>query len=144
VQGLLLWPCGTPPSVTMSAEAALVQHLRHLEERLAQPQVRRSPEDLSQLLAEDFREFGSSGRVFNKQQIIQALQEQRPCRLSLEDFQAVTLAPDVVLLTYRGCCQFQGSDTVLRSLRSSIWRKQNGSWQVVFHQGTPSAASQPV
>ena len=43
---------------------------RRLEERLLQPEVRQSAEAVADLLADDFIEFGSSGQVFNKQQII--------------------------------------------------------------------------
>ena len=120
----------------MEPEQALLDYLRQLEERLAQPEVRRSPEQLAELLADDFREFGSSGRVFTKAEIINALQDQAPCQLTLEDCRAVILAPDIVLLTYRGICRFAHSDKDSYSLRSSIWRRQNGRWQVLFHQGT--------
>ena len=122
----------------MNIERSLTEHLRQLEELLTQPAIRRSAQKLNELLADDFREFGGSGRIFDKQQIIDALQPQPPCELWLEDFQATGLAPDVVLVTYRGNCRFADSEKVSRSLRSSIWRNQNGRWKVVFHQGTPS------
>jgi hypothetical protein len=47
----------------MEADAALVRLLRDLEERLLRSDVRRSPTALGDLLADDFVEFGSSGRV---------------------------------------------------------------------------------
>ncbi|WP_375472314.1 DUF4440 domain-containing protein [uncultured Nostoc sp.] len=50
--------------------------LRELEERLLQPDVRKSAKDIMDLLADEFIEFGSSGRVFNKQQIIESLQNE--------------------------------------------------------------------
>ena len=49
------------------------EFLRRLEERLLQPEVRQSAEAVADLLADDFIEFGSSGQVFNKQQIIEGL-----------------------------------------------------------------------
>jgi hypothetical protein len=39
------------------------EQLYQLEQRLLQPEVRRSKDDLAILLADDFVEFGSSGRV---------------------------------------------------------------------------------
>jgi hypothetical protein len=116
----------------------LLEELRGLEELLAKPDVRRSPDELERLIADDFREFGGSGRIFDKKQIIAALQGQPRCELSLTDFQAVCLATDVVLVTYRGKAQFSESEKPLYSLRSSIWRRSDGKWQVVFHQGTPT------
>ncbi|WP_442949931.1 DUF4440 domain-containing protein [Nostoc sp.] len=43
-----------------------------MEERLLQPDVRKSAKDIIDLLADEFIEFVSSGRVFNKQQIIES------------------------------------------------------------------------
>jgi hypothetical protein len=28
-----------------------------------------------------------------------------------------------------------------RAFRSSLWRKQNGEWRIVFHQATPLPAT---
>jgi hypothetical protein len=123
---------------TMNADAALLEHLRKLEESMAKPEIRRSPERLALLLADDFQEFGGSGRVFDKGQIIDALQNQPAVQLWLDEFQVKCLAPEIALVTYRGNCRFPGSDKVSHSLRSSIWRKRDGRWEVVFHQGTPS------
>jgi hypothetical protein len=110
-------------------------HLRELEEKLLQLVVRRDPEAVSALLTDDFREFGSSGRIFNKQQILLALQES-PSQLSLRDFQATTLAPDVALVTYRAIRSHNPEQSAVQSLHSSIWAFRNARWQMVFHQGT--------
>jgi hypothetical protein len=122
----------------MSADPRLDEHLRYLEELMTRPETRRCPEELSRLLAEDFREFGGSGRVFDKRQIIDALRDQPPMDLWLEDFQVVQLAPGIALVSYRGNCRFSESGKVSRSLRSSIWRHRDDHWEVVFHQGTPA------
>jgi hypothetical protein len=45
--------------------------LRELEERLLASDVRSSREDVSDLLADDFVEFGRSGRVYDRQQTIE-------------------------------------------------------------------------
>ena len=117
--------------------------LRRLEEELLKPEVRRSPDQVGDLLSDDFVEFGSSGRVFNKQQVIEALEQEGPpdptIRLSVLDFVARRLASDVILVTYR-IIQEGGPGTRQESrLRSSIWKLIAGRrWQMVFHQGTPS------
>jgi hypothetical protein len=122
----------------MSNDPVLSEHLRKLEEAMMKPDIRQCPDALSRLLADDFREFGSSGRTFDKRQIIEALKNQPPVQLWLDEFQVMQLAPDAALVTYRGHSKFPGSDQVSHSLRSSIWRNRNGRWEVVFHQGTPS------
>ena len=121
------------------AEATL---LRRLEEEFLNPEVRRSPDQVGDLLSDDFVEFGSSGGVFNKQQVIAALEQEGlpdpTIRLSLVDFIARNLASDVMLVTYR-TIQEGGPGTRQESrLRSSIWKFIEGRWQMVFHQGTPS------
>src|SRR5437660_10990424 len=108
--------------------------LHELEERLSEPAVRRDPETVSALLADDFREFGSSGRIFNKQQILVALQEESPSQLALTDFQATALAPDVVLVTYQAMQRRNQQQSIVHSLRSYIWVFRNARWQMIFHQ----------
>jgi hypothetical protein len=115
--------------------------LRQLEERLLQPEVRRSAQDVADLLADEFFEFGSSGRVFNKQQILESLQHEEPTQRSITAFQSTQLASDVILTTYR-VVRLNTSDAQPTSwLRSSVWRLQDGRWKMVFHQGTRAADS---
>lgn len=110
--------------------------LRKLEERLLGSEIRRSADDVGELLADDFMEFGSSGRVFNKAQIIAALIREPDITRSLVDFRATRLAPEAYLVTYRVIrCVGHEAETV-NSLRSSIWRLICGRWQMIFHQGT--------
>jgi hypothetical protein len=100
-----------------------------LETALHRKQVRNSRAAVSELLADEFIEFGSSGRRFNKSQIIDALEkEESEQQVEVEDFVAQELAPAVVLVTY----VVKNSGT----LRSSIWKSIDGRWQMVFHQGT--------
>ncbi len=111
---------------------------RQLEERLLQSDVRKSTQEVADLLADDFIEFGSSGCIFNKQQVIEALQQVTPAQRSLREFKALVLDPDIVLVTYQ-VVQYSGSDDESTySLRSSIWKLIDDRWQMVFHQGTPT------
>jgi hypothetical protein len=115
---------------------SLKEHLCTLEKRLLQPEVRKSPEELDILLADDFLEFGSSGRIYNKQQVIDGLANETRIEMTLMDFEIKLLAPDVVLATYR---VLKHKD-MKYSLRSSIWKLNGDKWQMVFHQGTPAVA----
>src|SRR6476660_2819586 len=106
--------------------------LRSLEEQLLKPEVRGSPDEVGYLLADEFIEFGSSGRVYDKREIIAALQQETPdpiTRISLVDFVARRLAPEVILVTYRTI----RPDRPESRLRSSIWKLVEGRWQMVFH-----------
>ncbi|GIP24663.1 DUF4440 domain-containing protein [Paenibacillus sp. J22TS3] len=91
---------------------------------------------MDQLLAEDFREFGSSGSIYNKRdQLDGALSKigNEPIIYTVTDFRIKELVQDVVLATYR---TFRHRDKAY-ALRSSIWKRNQEQWQMVFHQGTP-------
>lgn len=114
-------------------DVELAAHLQALEERLLQPAVRADRFALEALLAADFCEFGSSGRVFDPQAILTALLVERAPGDSPEvrEFAAALLAPGVVLVTYH-FVRSPGPS----SLRNSIWVSREGRWQMRFHQGT--------
>jgi hypothetical protein len=54
-------------------------------------------------------------------------------------FTVVQLAPDIALLTYRSAQVASGQTLVNHTLRSSLWVKTRGGWQLRYHQGTPAA-----
>ncbi|UCE25423.1 MAG: DUF4440 domain-containing protein [Candidatus Zixiibacteriota bacterium] len=124
----------------MDNKESLRQHLSRLEKHLMQPEVRRSPAELRKLLAEEFVEFGSSGQVYDRKSIIEALSIESPFTCSIEDFSVVSLSPQLALVTYRAVCSENDNESSVHSLRSSIWRQVDGEWQMVFHQGTPTSA----
>ena len=112
------------------------EELRELEERLLLPDVRRSRPAVSALLADEFVEFGSSGRVYDRQQTLALLESAEQVETVIRDFAARLLTPEVALVTYRSVRR----DTprgAADALRSSIWTRRNGRWQMLFHQGTP-------
>ena len=117
----------------MQKDASLKRHLRELEEKLLQANVRKTQERVAELLADEFVEFGSFGHRYNKAQIIESLQAESSVRRSLSEFHVMLLAPDVALATYQ---VVQHTEPPVRSLRSSIWILRDGHWKMVFHQGT--------
>jgi hypothetical protein len=110
----------------------VAQELEELERQLLQQEVRNNPKLVSALLADEFIEFGSSGRVWLRSEIIEALRYEQPRSVTLmRSFRVQQLAPDVVFVTYLAASQTD-------SLRSSIWVRRDGRWQMLFHQGTPT------
>ncbi len=120
---------GTEHNMPMKA-AELQTHLYDLEEQLLHPDRQQDRSTLYSLLAEDFKEFCSSGRIFNRAQTIEAMQNSTPRAATISHFNITTLADGVVLATYHA--------TTLTSIshRSSIWVLRNKRWQLLFHQGT--------
>jgi ribonuclease HI len=101
-----------------------------LEQRLLEPRVRLDRAALEALLHDDFSEFGASGRIYDRESIIEALTGSDGASAQASGFQATRLGPDAILLTYR-------TDTP--SLRTSVWVRGSGrSWQIRHHQGTPT------
>lgn len=110
-----------------------------LETSLLKPEIRSSTEDLDLLLADDFMEFGSSGKVYDKKMILDRLPkdtEISPIQFIVSDFQIKELSENVVLATFKTNKISTDNSSVI-SLRASIWKKINGNWQMVYHQGTP-------
>jgi hypothetical protein len=108
--------------------------IQELEERLLSPAVRRSPEALDSLISDDFLEFGSSGRIWSKADVLNGL---APIgEFSLSDIHVTELGTGYALITYQLAVINDGNRTT--SLRSSIWRLEDQGWRVLFHQGTPA------
>jgi hypothetical protein len=112
-------------------------HLKQLEELLLDPIVRKDSALVASLLADDFVEFGSSGRVFDKSSILEELKNEPsgPAAL-LSDFSTRTLSPDTVLVTYRSLKRNPAGEIIRQAWRSSIWVNRDQKWQITFHQGT--------
>ena len=117
-------------------EAALI---RQFEERLLHRNAETPRDDIASLLADDFVEFGSSGRVWGKADVVDDPPPKTQIQKSISDFRARKVSPDVVLVTYRVARRADSDADASHTLRSSIWKMIDGRWQMIFHQGTPSA-----
>ncbi len=114
---------------------SLLSHLQALEQALLDPKVRQDREAVSNLLTKNFTEFGSSGRVFDKQAILTQLAEEVPSSIALTEFSCDLLASNVALVTYRAHRTSAAGENI-SSLRSSVWTLEQDCWRMRFHQGT--------
>ncbi len=125
----------------MKSQAKDAATLKRLEARLQLPSVRTSRQQLDQLLADEFLEFGSSGATYDKAQVIKGLladpESLLPRYATMQNTKILWLAPGIALVTYRSQKARPGGAPPQRANRSSIWKKMDGRWQMVFHQGTP-------
>lgn len=88
---------------------------------------------LNVLLAEDFVEFGSSGHIYLKcDQIHNSELIIKEPQYEISDFEIKELSSKIILATY----QTRRVEDQQRALRSSIWRKSEQGYQMIFHQGT--------
>ena len=120
----------------------LTKHILALETALMSPNVRWSVERLKTILAPDFREFGRSGQAYGYDETIDALtSETTAFDVAIDDFELTVLCDTVALATYRTTRRVDDSTSSV-SLRSSVWRfETDGTWRIIFHQGTPAMAS---
>ncbi len=121
----------------MTPEQDLNRQIRLLEEALADPEVRASRDVMATLLSDDFREFGASGRVFDKETILDLLaREPAGDGYLVEELEVVRLGPDSALATYSIPPRTVAGEMKPASVRSSVWRMEGGVWKLLFHQGT--------
>ncbi|MFC0459345.1 RNase H family protein [Arthrobacter liuii] len=107
--------------------------VEELERELLGPLVRGDIGRTAVLLHPDFMEIGSSGRVWTRDAMMMALEEDPGERTEIEILGADRIGAGAVLLTYRSFAR-SGS-----TLRSSLWVLDGGRWRLRFHQGTPEA-----
>lgn len=110
--------------------------IKQLETELLQPEVRCSPD---RLLADDFLEFGMSGKRYTKQDVVRLLPQSDGIEYQATDFEARQVVPNVVLLTYGAAAKDTDTGKMVWMLRSSLWKRLDNRWKLVFHKGTPQA-----
>ena len=114
--------------------ASLLDELRTLEDLYHAACPDATLADFDRLAAPDFWETGATGRRYSRLFARQVL-EQRPGRPDPGTWQTdqhhlQRVGEDVWLLTYR----LHQPGRVTR--RTTLWRRDAGRWQAVYHQGT--------
>ncbi len=108
--------------------------LKKLEEQLQTQSVRTNAAAVFSMLAEDFTEYGSSGRVFSKAEIIRELQSESPGHITMHDFAASFLTKTIALVTYRASSHAPGSRPVNWLVSMDIFRKADGKCAFIREQ----------
>lgn len=124
---------GGPDAAAQPSAAPPEALVEELERELLGPLVRGDIGRTAVLLHPDFMEIGSSGRVWTRDAMMMALQEDPGERTDIEILGADRIGADAVLLTYRSYARSGAT------LRSSLWVLDGGRWRLRFHQGTPEA-----
>lgn len=78
----------------------LEEHLRAQEHELATAQQRGDVAAVEALLADDFREIGSRGRLYMKPEVLEVMQQVEILGYSLQDFKFLPLGPGCVIVIY--------------------------------------------
>jgi len=133
-QLLLQWG-GAWPDQNVRMTTPAIQLAIDNELALLTPAVRGNPSKVAALLDPEFQEIGSSGQLWSRESMISALASEPSdddVAIEASEMRGVQLSPELILLTYIS----QSGHRQAR--RSSLWRLTSGSWQLLFHQGTPT------
>jgi len=119
----------------MSKDLQIKEYLISLEEKLLNPNIRKSDEELLQLLYDDYLEIGVSGNTYNKKDTIETLKRETSGQISVLDLKVNLLTPAIALITYTAVKKDNPNIEIV-SLRNSLWKKTGKKWQIVFNQGS--------
>ena len=114
----------------MTKPKKIFDEIESLEKKLLASSIRKSVNMLDELLSDDFKEFGKTGLVYNKQDVLSKLSDEGVRDFNAKYFEVKLLENNVYLVTYTTM------ENGVNALRSSIWQSVDGRLQMVFHQGT--------
>ncbi|WP_072773109.1 DUF4440 domain-containing protein [Desulfitobacterium chlororespirans] len=114
------------------------EHIWQLEKDLLASQVRKSAQRISDLLAHNFIEFCSNGSEYHYKNgdVFQEQDDNKELCWQIKDFRIEHLSDGCLLALYRVIKHNEPDENKRYSLRSSIWKRMDGKWKMVFHQGT--------
>lgn len=129
---------GENPFTPVDQELApVLEELRLREPAFHTQGFGRTPEEFAGSTADDYWEVGASGRVYNRELILE-LARKTPAHFvdasqagwQAKDFGLLQLGPETYIVTY--ALDQNGRLTH----RASIWRREQGRWKILYHQGT--------
>jgi len=115
--------------------AADIAELTRLEEAMWREDMRFDQAFLERHVAADFFEFGRSGRVYRREQVLADRRQPIQALLPLPNLSIRLLDDHTAQVTYTSSVVYDGM--VEHGRRSSIWTRADGRWVLRFHQGTP-------
>jgi hypothetical protein len=121
-------------STTDSKLLDVLAELRRREPIFHRPEFGTTGAEFASMVDADFWEVGASGRRYTRKYILEVLENR--ARTPEEDlwettdFRCQELALDLYLLTYT----LRQGERITR--RTTIWRRVDADWKIVFHQGT--------
>jgi|HubBroStandDraft_1064217.scaffolds.fasta_scaffold08415_4 hypothetical protein len=132
-----------PFLITMSSEPdlttdprllSILEELRAREPLCHRPEFGTTRSDFAAQMSDDFWEVGASGRRYSRDFVLAILEERwsppHDDQWETSEFQCRQLGEDTYALTYT----LRQQERLTRRL--TIWRKVEGKWNALFHQGT--------
>jgi hypothetical protein len=123
------------PNASMALSDSDCAQLTQLEESMWRAATRFDLAYMEKTLAPDFFEFGRSGSVWSREQILDMAGRTIETVLPLPNLRVRLLDADTAQVTYDSAVAFDG--TMEHAHRSSVWSRRAEGWVLRFHQGTP-------
>ena len=128
-----------PDLITAAEHATVLEELRQREPVFHRPEFGTTRAEFENVMDEAFWEIGASGRRYSREYVLDVLEARwrdPPLdRWEAYDFHCSQIAVGNYLLTYT----LKQEDRLTR--RTSIWRKTDEGWKILFHQGTVVAGA---
>jgi hypothetical protein len=123
-----------PKFTTAPQLLAVLEELKQREPIFHHPELGTRRRDYENMTDEKFWEVGASGRRYSRKYVLETLKDRAPnsdeASWVMRDFQCREIAADNYLITYT---LFQGARV---TRRSTLWRKTQAGWKILYHQGT--------
>jgi hypothetical protein len=120
---------------SMQFPAKDITELTRLEEAMWIAATRFDAAFQQERFAPDFFEFGQSGRIYAREQLVCTGGGEIKARLPLDGLRIRRLDASTAQVTYNSHVEYDG--VVEHARRSSIWTRTDSGWVMRFHQGTP-------
>ena len=86
---------------------------------------------LEELIDDNYKEIGKSGKVFNKEDIIEYLSNLKEDRnITIYNYNCRKISTNIFLVHY---ITKNNNDNIFRT---SIWKKENNKFKIIFHQAS--------
>jgi hypothetical protein len=119
----------TPPELL-----PVLEELQQREPIFHRPEFAATRRDYEDMTDAKFWEVGASGKRYSREFVLHTLENRAPdpeeAKWLTRDFQCLEIADNNYLITY---ILFQGPRV---TRRSTLWRRTDGGWKVLYHQGT--------
>ncbi|HSB75565.1 MAG TPA: nuclear transport factor 2 family protein [Terriglobales bacterium] len=123
-----------------SSQIRLRDTLTDMEKRLAQAEQKKDKNFFDQTLSPEFLMVAYNGLVFTKPELLSKLNYLDVKKYAMKNFKLRPIGGAGALLTYDLEIQASaaGRHAPVRQYASSVWIRERGHWDLLFHQTTPA------
>jgi hypothetical protein len=108
-----------------------------MELKLLDKDIRNNKNELNKYISKEFIEYGSSGKIYTYDDTLcLSSNDEEQIDYKILKMDAKILSENIILLLY--IIEISNDNKKIITNRSSIWKKDNNSWKIIFHQGTKS------